>query len=241
MPLRSGAMSPSMGGMISTRPSLKAIPDAWADPILRFEIQLRARGLREASIDTRVRHVRRLARDLLGVTPQAATTDDLLSWASAQHWAAETRHSYYVTVREFFSVIRPANNPASDLPVIHRHIPEPRPTPELVFQTALMNADDRTADILTIAGQAGLRRSEIAQLGQRWDLSTILDLLEEESGEPDTAEIGIDNLEGRPLSNDIIQVFWDSNRDGRRARRTSLWRRAADGWEQVYHQGTLLP
>lgn len=164
MPLREGATSPSMGGMISTRPSLKAIPDDWVEPILTFEIHLRARGLREASVDTRVRHVRRLARDLLGITPQETTTEDLLRWACAQRWAPETRHSYYVTVREFFAVIRPANNPASDLPVIHRHIPEPRPTPELVFQTALMNADERTADILTIAGRAGLRRSEIAQL-----------------------------------------------------------------------------
>ncbi|GMA41872.1 DUF4440 domain-containing protein [Mobilicoccus caccae] len=82
---------------------------------------------------------------------------------------------------------------------------------------------------------------EVGASGRRWELSTILDLLEQESGEPDTAEIGIDSLEARPLSKDLVQVFWDSTRDGRRARRTSLWRRAADGWEQIYHQGTPLP
>lgn len=82
---------------------------------------------------------------------------------------------------------------------------------------------------------------EVGASGRRWDLATILDLLAQESDDPDTGEIRIDHLEARPLSADFIQVFWDSDSDGRRARRTSLWRRSADGWKQVYHQGTVLP
>lgn len=82
---------------------------------------------------------------------------------------------------------------------------------------------------------------EVGASGRRWDLTTILDLLRQESQNPDNVEITIDHLEARPLSDDFIQVFWDSDSDGRRARRTSLWRRSADGWEQVYHQGTVLP
>lgn len=81
---------------------------------------------------------------------------------------------------------------------------------------------------------------EVGASGRRWDLPTILDLLAQEAEEPDTAEIGIDNLEARILSTNLIQVFWDSDRAGRRARRTSLWRRNELGWEQIYHQGTML-
>lgn len=82
---------------------------------------------------------------------------------------------------------------------------------------------------------------EVGASGRRWDLTTILELLEQESSAPDTTEIGIRDLEARRLAADIIQVFWDSDQGGRRARRTSLWRRTANGWQQIYHQGTLLP
>ena len=156
--------------MITQRPTLTAIPDAWVDTILAFETHMRARGLREATVDTRVRHVRRLARDLQGIPPQDVTADDLLTWASAQTWASETRHSYYQSVRQLLALIRPHDNPARTLPQIHRHIPPPRPTPEIIFHTALARADERTRAILTIAGRAGLRRSEIAQLNIK-DLS----------------------------------------------------------------------
>lgn len=129
-----------------------------------FETQLRARGLREASVDTRVRHLRRLARDLDGVGPLDVTADDLVAWAGRQTWAPETRHSYYQSVREFFALLRPGESPASSLPVIHRQTPAPRPTPETVFEAALARADERCAAILTLAGRVGLRRSEIAQV-----------------------------------------------------------------------------
>lgn len=82
---------------------------------------------------------------------------------------------------------------------------------------------------------------EVGASGRRWDRPAILGLLAEESGEPDTAEILVEDLHARALSGDLIQVFWDSSHNGRRARRTSLWRRVGDGWEQIYHQGTVLP
>ncbi|WP_409485405.1 DUF4440 domain-containing protein [Arsenicicoccus dermatophilus] len=82
---------------------------------------------------------------------------------------------------------------------------------------------------------------EIGASGRRWDLRTILDLLAQETSKQDAAPIAIQDLHARALSDDVIQVFWESDRDGRRARRTSLWRHTCDGWRQVYHQGTPLP
>lgn len=82
---------------------------------------------------------------------------------------------------------------------------------------------------------------EVGASGRRWDQTTILGLLSDESSQPVPTEIGIDNLTARPLTPDLIQVFWDSAQDGRRARRTSLWRRTGTDWEQIYHQGTVLP
>lgn len=66
-----------MNATISARPTLQPIPTAWEFPVANFETQLRARGLREASVDTRVRHLRRLARDLGGVGPLDVAAEDL--------------------------------------------------------------------------------------------------------------------------------------------------------------------
>lgn len=82
---------------------------------------------------------------------------------------------------------------------------------------------------------------EVGASGTRWDRATILDLLAQESGRSDTAEIDVCDLHGRRLCDDLIQVFGVSHRDGLRARRTSLWRCSPQGWQQIYHQGTPLP
>jgi integrase/recombinase XerC len=56
---------------------------------------------------------------------------------------------------------------ADDLPVVREMAGTPRPTPDHVWQQALMAADARTTLILRLAGEAGLRRSEIAQVHAR--------------------------------------------------------------------------
>ncbi len=81
---------------------------------------------------------------------------------------------------------------------------------------------------------------EIGVSGRRWERGAILDLLARESEDPDAGEIGMSGLEARVLTADVIQVFWDSERDGHRARRMSLWQRTEKGWQQTYHQGTPL-
>lgn len=80
---------------------------------------------------------------------------------------------------------------------------------------------------------------EIGASGRRWDRESILALLAEESA--DHEPIRVTDLSARVLAPGVVQVFWDSDRGGRRARRTSLWQRTDAGWQQTYHQGTPLP
>lgn len=151
--------------LITHRPSLTLIPHPWEKPIETFELALRAQGIRETSISTRVRHIRRLARDLNGIAPADVTADDLITWAGKQKWAPETRHSYYASIHAFFASLTPhASSPADALPSVKRPVPPPRPTPETVYAEALAHADARTRFILRMAGEAGLRRTEIAQI-----------------------------------------------------------------------------
>jgi hypothetical protein len=80
---------------------------------------------------------------------------------------------------------------------------------------------------------------EVGASGRVWDLASTLELLDGES--EDEAVIEVRDLTGRIVGDGLVIARWDSDRGGRRARRTSLWRRDPAGWRLVYHQGTLLP
>jgi hypothetical protein len=45
----------------------------------------------------------------------------------------------------------------------------------------------------------------------------------------------------RVVGDGFVMARWGSVRGGRRARRTSLWRRDSSGWRLVHHVGTPLP
>lgn len=79
--------------------------------------------------------------------------------------------------------------------------------------------------------------TEVGASGRVWDLPSTLDLL---GSQADDGEIEVAGLFGRVVADGVILVRWDSARRGRRARRTSIWRRGDDGWRQVHHQGTVL-
>jgi hypothetical protein len=81
---------------------------------------------------------------------------------------------------------------------------------------------------------------EIGASGRHWDFDSVLTMLREETAENVDDVIKLTGLAGRALAPGVAQVFWDSERAGRRARRTSIWCER-ESWQQVYHQGTLLP
>ena len=157
--------------LLSDSPLLLPIPPGWKDPIRRWELRLRAQGQRSASIDTRIRHIRRLARDLDANSPSDVCSDDLIEWSGAQEWAPETRHGYHASARLFFRWWATQDggtaSPADALTGIRRHTPPPRPTPEDILHDAIAAATPRTQLILRLAAELGLRRSEIATLHRR--------------------------------------------------------------------------
>lgn len=80
--------------------------------------------------------------------------------------------------------------------------------------------------------------TEVGASGRVWDLQSTLELLAAQTN--DSEEIEVSQLAGRMLADDFALVRWESAYKGRRARRTSLWRRDDGGWRQVHHQGTVL-
>ena len=79
---------------------------------------------------------------------------------------------------------------------------------------------------------------EVGASGRVWDRASTLELVASEDGHPG---IEVRELSARWVCDRLILVRWDSDRGGRRVRRTSLWRRDPEGWRLVHHQGTPLP
>lgn len=152
---------------VRSHPLTKPIPSSWEQPLRTWESALRTRGLSERTIDTRIRHVRQLARQL-NTAPHAVTAEGLIEWCGDQAWMPETRHGYYASFRLFFEHLAPSGkieqNPASSLVSVRRPLVLPRPTPEDIVRAAITEADPRTALILTLAASLGLRAHEIARV-----------------------------------------------------------------------------
>ncbi|MFB8755294.1 nuclear transport factor 2 family protein [Streptomyces nigra] len=45
-------------------------------------------------------------------------------------------------------------------------------------------------------------------------------------------------VQGARLAPDVVHLVFDTERDGLRAHRSSLWRRTDAGWQMYFHQGT---
>lgn len=83
---------------------------------------------------------------------------------------------------------------------------------------------------------------EIGASGKVWSRQAIIEHLSV-TEEPSSAEplIGDEDMTGRQLADNLVLLTYVSDASGRRARRSSLWRRSGGSWRLLHHQGTLLP
>ena len=153
--------------LISNRPELKPIPADWEPDLQNFELFLKVQGRTPATIDTRIRHLRTLARQCDIASPDRVTSDDLIYWSGTKEWAPETRNSYHASVRLFFrwrAERYDCKNPATTLKSIRRPVPPPRPAPDTAIKSALTTSSLRLALIIRLAAELGLRSAEIASI-----------------------------------------------------------------------------
>ncbi|MGW1064963.1 nuclear transport factor 2 family protein [Streptomyces aureus] len=78
---------------------------------------------------------------------------------------------------------------------------------------------------------------EFGASGRVWDrASTVASL---EAGMEDGGRITTFRMKGVQLAPDLVHLTFDTDNNGRRAHRSSLWRRLGDEWLLYFHQGTL--
>ncbi|MFB7245835.1 DUF4440 domain-containing protein [Streptomyces populi] len=77
---------------------------------------------------------------------------------------------------------------------------------------------------------------EFGASGQVWDrASTVVSLAD---GMEDGGRITTSRMKGVQLAPDLVHLTFDTDSNGRRAHRSSLWRRVGDDWLLYFHQGT---
>lgn len=140
----------------------KTVPAGWVEPLGKWCVELAAGGRSRQTVELRRAHIAQTARALAG-SPSSITAEDLLGWLASRTWERETRRAHRASLRLFFeSAGRP--DLVAVVPRVRPAEPLPRPTPDVELASALRVADGRTALILRLAAEAGLRRGEIAQV-----------------------------------------------------------------------------
>ncbi|MEU1408607.1 DUF4440 domain-containing protein [Streptomyces sp. NPDC005728] len=85
---------------------------------------------------------------------------------------------------------------------------------------------------------------EVGASGRRWTLEDVLAGLPDMAGSTDTGpRYEPSDIQGVLLAPGLVHLTYETVLDGRRARRSSLWRRrdAESGWRMYYHQATPVP
>ena len=81
---------------------------------------------------------------------------------------------------------------------------------------------------------------EVGASGRRYSREYVLDILEERVASPPDDAWQIEDFHCAEIANDNYLVTYTLNQGLRVTRRATIWRRAADGWQAVYHQGTVV-
>lgn len=82
---------------------------------------------------------------------------------------------------------------------------------------------------------------EIGASGRRYDRAFVLDELERRHTAPVVEQLEVQDFACTPLATDVYLATYTLIQEGSRVtRRATIWRRAPEGWQAVYHQGTLL-
>lgn len=148
-------------------------PAAWAALIEDYLVTLAAAGQSSMTMELRRIQLGRVGREL-GGRPADVTGPALVAWFGGHcEWSLETRRSNRAAAVGFFRwAYRAGQVPvylADELPRVRPPKPSPRPAPDSAWRAALATADTRTTLMLRLAGEAGLRRAEVARV-HRGDL-----------------------------------------------------------------------
>ena len=142
----------------------------WDGIIADYVTYMTAIGRPKTTIDLRRYQLAYLAKSL-NLAPARITADDLVGWFALHDWKPETRRSYRSGIRGFYRWATQHGHvevdPAAGIPQVTVPRTAARPAPDIVYGQAVTAADPRTALMLRLAAEVGLRRAEVARVHTR--------------------------------------------------------------------------
>lgn len=81
---------------------------------------------------------------------------------------------------------------------------------------------------------------EVGASGQVYSRAAVLDTLEQRHRQPVVEDLAVTNFGCQRLAADLFLTTYTLNQAGRVSRRASIWRHTPEGWQVVYHQGTIM-
>lgn len=149
----------------------RSTPTEWVPAVGAYHRYLRAGQASPNTIRLRVKQLARIAAELPVRDPWAVETEDLVDWMACHNWARETSRQWRTTLRSFYGwgmlVGHIDRNPALAIPRVSTRPPLPRPASEDAYEAALALCDRRTALMVRLAAEMGLRRAEVATVHSR--------------------------------------------------------------------------
>ena len=81
---------------------------------------------------------------------------------------------------------------------------------------------------------------EIGKSGRLWTRGEMITALITDT-DPEQHSINVSDMSGRTVGPGFVLLTYVTEVEGRRARRSSLWRQSTKGWRVLHHQGTPIP
>jgi integrase len=142
------------------------LPAAWEDALSGWVTWLRVGGKRDTTIRLRSDHVRSIARRSRTQHPRELTLNTIVNLCTERRWSNEHRKGVRSSLIGFYEWALKADlvdeNPAAVLPRVAPETPRPRPAPDEIWIGLLDAAAPRERLMALLAGEAGLRRAEVA-------------------------------------------------------------------------------
>lgn len=143
------------------------LPEAWETAIVGWICWLTASGKTTATVNLRRGVVRFIARECGTDSPAGVTTMMLIEICGPRSWSLEHRRSVRAALVSFFDWCAAyglvGGNPAEQMPPVKAAAPRPRPAPDDVWAELVAAAGPRELLMIRLAGEAGLRRGEVAR------------------------------------------------------------------------------
>ena len=142
------------------------LPTAWEMLVERWLTWLAAGGSPKPTQRTRRGHIRKVAKASETRHPVEVTLAMLVSICSNPGWSNEHRRGVRRSVVAFYDWLIHEGvvtaNPAAGLPKVPQGTPNPRPVPDSMWRDIMIAAPTRERMMMRLAGEAGMRRSEVA-------------------------------------------------------------------------------